>query len=1042
MIGKLLLPTACHHGPARFLFLLAAVIATGGSAGIVLPNSNAPADVLEGESDGGNPEPAVPHYGMGPGVGDVFLENVGQVSDPRVIFTANGGGIRYSFGSTFVLALVDPPMGDLNRGKADGLLPEAPPRESLGSDHPDVLSFTFVTANDVKPEGRQPAATTISFIRGNNPDAWITGVPTFGILAYEEIYDGIDLVLRVSDAGLKYDFELDAGRDPQAILIRIAGAREVAVDSDGQLIISTPKRTVVDAAPVAFQGDREVPCAYVLEARDQYGFSCDRLDPGLPLTIDPLIFATYIGGSGRDFATEVAFGPGESTFVAGYTDSLDFPVTAGAVNTTLAGGLDVFVARLAPDGSAVEYATFIGGSGLELPYSLHVNPGGEVFVTGVTNSSDFPTTPGAWRTTLAPNAFGDSFVFRLAADGSILKYATLLGGAHNQPGGSFLSADGSILVAGTSTVHDFPNPPGGPWTDLNPNSTTREDGFLVRLSADGDELIHGTYLGGGQQESVAGISVDEVGDIWLTGITGSTDFPVTSGAFQPTMEGPFDAYIARVNSTGLTLQYASYLGGSGPDGGNGLAITPTGDPVLWGHTQSQDLPTTPGSFQPEPGKNGTRGTNDCFVARIDKTTGLPRFVTYLGGLLDDYPYGGIAVDSDSNIYLAGFTQDLNFPTTPNALRPSTGTAVNDSFLVKMNAAGTALAYSTLLGGDDLDFVIGIDQKDHGLVLVAMYTYGSDLPTTPGALGTTARAAEGYVALLEIPEPTLFIYSPANGSNVSVPNVWVAGLTDPGVNLTVNGISVFVADNGFFGLAVALLPGPNAIAARAVAPDGRTTSASVVVRYTDPVPALVAQLAALSAGLNSTNAALNATRAELVNKTADLNATRAELAALGDDLNATAARLDATQGELAATEAALQTAMDQVTRLQAQAIELGETGNSSLRLLGETQANLSAALVLIGELEDSLQTVRASANGTAVAYQQLVQRADAAEAALGAMAAAAAANELALNQTRDELDDAREEIAATRGLVSALLVAVLALAAGLVLVLWRGRSAKK
>ena len=948
-----------------------------------------------------------------------FVEHgpLGAAADVR--FVARAGGVDYSVGASQLTAAME--------GGPSGRT---------------TVVMTFAGANTVQPEGQEPLPTSYSFLRGPDPSLWVVGARAYEDLTFTGIYDGIDLVLRWSPSGLKYEFVVGPHRDPGAIRVGVAGATGLQIEQTGDLSIFTRGGVMTDAAPTAFQGGLNVGCAYRILSNDAYGFACEAWDESLPLTIDPLLMASYLGGSELDIATCVAHGPGGQVYVAGYTRSTDFPTTSSAPNGTLAGLHDIFVSRLSSDGTSVEYSTFVGGEGAELPYSMEINSLGEVFVAGITNSTGFPTTSGAWHTSFPVNNSDDGFAFRLRSDGSGFVYSTYLGGTHGGVRGAFLATDDTLYVAGVARNESFPLGPVGIRTAINNNTTTGEEAFAARISASGDGLIFATFFGGGRRDDAGSIAVDGEGNVWLTGQTQSFDFPTTSGAFQRT-RGPYsDAYAVKLNPTGQEVTYGSYIGGSQQSRGWDLALTPGGDPIIYGWTNAMDLATTPDSFQPAPGRSGFAGTADAFAIRLDGATGAVRYFTYLGGLLTDYPIGGIAVDQDSNAYLAGWTEDLNFPTTPDAIRPSTGAFNHEGFLVKLNAAGSRMAYGTLLGGSDFEHIWDIDVDAQGNVLVAMYSNSTDLPTTPGAVGSAPTGFDAYVARLSIPTPTLFIDTPANGTNTSLPAVWVAGLTDPGVNLSVSGVRVAVAENGSWGLVVALLPGANTIEALAVSPSGNTSQAAVVVTYIDPVPGLLAQISAQQAALNSTNALLDATRAEMANLTADLNMTGAQLAATLDLLNATRADLEVAEAGLSASIADLEAARSQLSALEAQltneSAAANATGAELAAVRAQMQANLTLAFGQVAELEAALNQTRATANGTAVAYAQLAARLAQQEAGLNEAAAENAATRDALNETRQELDQARDDLAATRFVVWVLLVGLLALGAAMAWVAWRGR----
>jgi hypothetical protein len=409
-----------------------------------------------------------------------------------------------------------------------------------------------------------------------------------------------------------------------------------------------------------------------------------KLDP----TGSTLVYSTFLGGSGFDRGYGIVVDADGHAYVTGYTASVDFPTTVGALQTTSGGSSDAFITKLNPTGSALVYSTYLGGSGGDASYGgIAVDAAGNAYVAGTTESLNFPTTPGAFQ--LARGCCGgDAFVAKLNPTGSGLVYSTYLGGGNSDgANGIAVDAAGNAYVAGATLSINFPSTAGafqpicgggGAW-----------DAFVTKLNPTGSALVYSTFLGGGRSDGAGGIAVDADGNAYVTGSTDSSNFPTTAGAFQTTFVerylggGHFanDAFVTKLNPTGSALVYSTYLGGGGSDLGLGIAVDAAGNAHVTGYTDSIDFPTTAGAFQTTLG-----GSLDAFVTKLNPTGSALAYSTYLGG--SGYDYGsGVAVDTAGNAYAIGETASSNFPTTAGAFQTTFGGGgdyyVSDAFVAKI-----------------------------------------------------------------------------------------------------------------------------------------------------------------------------------------------------------------------------------------------------------------------------------------------------------------------------------------------------------------------
>src|SRR5262245_44724759 len=306
-----------------------------------------------------------------------------------------------------------------------------------------------------------------------------------------------------------------------------------------------------------------------------------------------LVYSTYLGGTGSDQGVGISVDAAGNAYVSGVTGSTHFPTTPGAVQTTFGGIQDAFVTKLDPSGSTLVYSTYLGGSGNDASLGIVVDAVGSAYVTGGTNSPNFPTTAGAVQTS-PPGGGGDAFVTKLDPAGSALAYSTYLGGsAFDQSFHIAVDAVGSVYLTGITNSMDFPTTTGAVQT----TSGGSGDAFVTKLNATGSALVYSTYLGGGGGDEGVGIAVDAAGNAYGTGFTDSTNFPTTAGAVQTTLGGGADAFMTKLDPTGSTLVYSTYLGGSGSDLGLAIVVDGVGNVYVTGAADSTNFPTTPGAFQ-------------------------------------------------------------------------------------------------------------------------------------------------------------------------------------------------------------------------------------------------------------------------------------------------------------------------------------------------------------------------------------------------------------------------------------------------------------
>jgi hypothetical protein len=685
----------------------------------------------------------------------MFQANAGQ-TDERVKFMAQGPGYSLFLTSTesvFVMSRREKESKESRWKEPDSERALKAPRPAEQA----VLRMKLVDANaEATVTGTDEMATKVSYFGGNDPTKWHAAVPTFGRVRYSEIYPGIDLVYYGNQRQLEYDFVVAPGADCTRISLAFEGADKVEVEeTSGDLLLDTSLGTLRQHRPQVYQeadgARRSIPGRYVKRAGGLIGFEVAGYDPTKRLVIDPtLVYSTYLGGSGAgqgsgvggDSSTDIAVDASGNAYITGSTNSPDFPVTSGALQTTYPGSYCDYVTKLNPSGTALVYSTYLGSNGA---FSIAVDASGNAYITGVTNSASFSTTPGAYQTTNHAGSLGNAFITKLNPSGTALVYSTYLGGTGDSDrsritGGDIgtgiaVDSSGNASVVGFTYSKDFPVTPGAfQATNKANNSLSRYTCFVTRLNSTGTALVYSTYLGGTDHEFSSRIAVDASGNAYVTGSTGSTDFPTTAGAFQTTFPGFSSGFATKLNPTGTALIYSTYLGGSafGSTRSRAIAIDASGNAYLAGQTFSTNYPTTFGSLR----KNYCGGFDDAFVTKLSADGSSLVYSTYLcgsGNNADDA--FGIAVDSAGNAYVTGYTTSDTFPTTADAYATQRAGG-EDAFLTKINPAGSALVYSTFLGGAGSDDVSGIAVDNAGHAYVAGVTDSANLPTTPGAFQTS------------------------------------------------------------------------------------------------------------------------------------------------------------------------------------------------------------------------------------------------------------------------------------------------------------------
>jgi hypothetical protein len=695
-----------------------------------------------------------------------FEANRGQVE----------GDVRFVARGRQCDVLIAPTEAVLILGKRD-TSSAAPPLEQLlpraGEIH-ETLSVRLRLENanrQATASGLDELAAKANYFIGNDPAQWRTGVPLFSKVRIDGIYPGIHLVYYADEsARLEYDFVLDPNARPDRISIRIEGADSVDMDAAGNLVLRAGGQEIQEHAPAIYQvvnGTRkQIKGGYRLKGNALAGFWVGEYDHTLPLVIDPtLTFSDFIGGSSTDKGWGIAVDVNGNVWIAGESLSPNLRTTSGAARPKYQGGNGLFgngfVAEFENGTTNLKYLTYLGGSGEDAAFAIAVDTNGAAFVTGYTDSENFPVSTNAYQRhirgiNLNPQGVYpiDAFVTKLNADGKIA-YSTYLGGDGRDVGlGIAVDNQSRAYVTGETESSDFPtmNALRGRYKNVlvrypievngqityaftnvleNYNGSVfhgLDDAFVTRINAGGTALEYSTYLGGGGWDIGQGIAVDTNFCAYVVGVTSSSSFPVTN-AIAKNLHSTnsviaSDAFISKLSPDGSNLVYSTHLGGNGRDVATAVAVDPLLNAYVTGFTHSQGFPVTVTNF--------TRWTNptnlnaDVFVTRFNSDGGTNNIGTnnfgysvVFGGPANDEALG-IAVDANQYAYIVGFTRSrTRFADLTNTISvppgfSSTNNSVlafgtRDAFIMQLDPEGTTNngVFRAYFGGSGGDLASGV-----------------------------------------------------------------------------------------------------------------------------------------------------------------------------------------------------------------------------------------------------------------------------------------------------------------------------------------------
>ena len=610
-----------------------------------------------------------------------------------------------------------------------------------------MVKLDLVGASEqAHPQGEEMLAGSTNYFVGNDPAKWRSNVAGYARVRYANIYPGVDLVYYGNQGALEYDFDVAPGANLDAIRLKLSGAENTEITATGDLLVHVDGGRLRLHAPTIYQsrnGRREsVDGGFTLLAKNEAGFHVGAYDPNTPLVIDPTLdWSTYLGGTGRDLPFGIAVSQTTgNVYVCGSTGSDDFPTTSNAYQSSLAGGYDAFVSEFSSDGTTLLYSTYLGGLKNDTADDLTVDASGNVYVTGQTVSTDFPTTPTSLEPTFPTGGAVVGFMTELNAAGG-LAYSTYLGG-NNETYGFFITLDTSnnVYMTGITSSRNFPlkNP-------LIRNFYSGQDSFVMEITPQGNgagDLLYSTYLGGKSGIVIGyGLAVDSTGAIYVAGETNATTYP-TLNAYQSANNAKYDiGFITKIAPGGASAVFSTYLGGIKTQGIQGLALDSSNNIYVTGYTRSPDFPVTNSSKIQLP--------SDVFVTELAANGQKLLFSTFLGGTGRDNGWG-IAVDSNGYIDVTGYTLSTNFPLQDPYQNEFGGGLIYGDAFVTVYSPTYSIVYSTYLGGSDDDGAFGLALDSSNNIYVMGRTYSTNFPVLNAVYPTYAGAGDAWVAKFSAP----------------------------------------------------------------------------------------------------------------------------------------------------------------------------------------------------------------------------------------------------------------------------------------------------
>ncbi len=662
-----------------------------------------------------------------------FVPNEGQFNE-EVLYRADAQGVAIwltKSGAVYQFVRVSP-TAEL-AGDATEMAKSTLPSVADLSYESHLMTISFEGADHSRARSDESAGWYANYFIGNQPTAWKQGVPVSASVVYESIYPHIDLTYYAQGQALEYDLIVNPGGDPAQIKLRIDGAESIEITDDGELLCKTPFGTALHKHPFVYQegksGRNAITCAYrkigkrtlTVEVTGDYNRK-------LPLVVDPEIaFSTFLGGSSYDEGWGVAVDNEGYVYVAGLTASTDFPNEPPMSPASFP--VNIFVSKIAPGGNDLIYSTYIGGNDYDGATNIAVDAVGNAYLTGETKSDDFPTVAAA-QDTLAGES--DALVIKLDKDGNALEYSTYLGGGNYELGRAIaVNLAGEAAIAGHTCSPDFP-------THNAYQSQFGGDGgfghcgdaYIAKFTASGDEIVFSTFLGGESYDEGWGLACDDLGDLYVVGLTASTQFPTENPLYPANVL--VDAFLTKVLADGSALVYSTYFGGDNYDGATSVTVDRFYQATVTGETKSTDFPELHET------QDGLGGLSDAFVIKFAPDGGALVYSTYIGGSEPELGWD-VTVDEFGGATIAGFTLSSDYPLQSPLKGELTG--FYDAIVTRIAPSGNLLTFSSYYGGDSDEEARSVAVHNGTSVLLTGSTISTDFPAVNAVQETYGGSGE-------------------------------------------------------------------------------------------------------------------------------------------------------------------------------------------------------------------------------------------------------------------------------------------------------------
>jgi PKD repeat protein len=590
------------------------------------------------------------------------------------------------------------------------------PQEDGTTPERDVSRLNFPGANkgiEIQPE--RITDYKVNYISGNDPSAWLTDLQTSESIIYKNIFDNIDIRIYGRESRIEYDWIIKSGGNTDKIRFKYSGVTKISLSPIGDLIVTTRFGEILHKKPEAWQmidGEKiPVRAEFIKIEGNTYGFKVSAYDEKHELVIDPLVIPYSTYLGGTDVDYGYAIAVDSQGSAYITGYSNSFNFPVQNAYQWWRTGNDAFVTKFSASGTSLIYSTYIGGAGTDRANGIALDSSNSAYITGYTTSNNFPMVNAYDNSFSASN---DVFVTKLSPAGNSLVYSTYIGDTLSDIGnGIAVDSLNRAYITGTTTSTTFPTASA---YDASHNGGT--DAFVLRLAEAGNVLEYSTFLGTASTDEGYSVAVDSSFSAYVTGRTNGTGFP-TLNPFQAARSGGYDAFITKLSALGDALVYSTYLGGTGNEECRGITVDTAGNAYVIGNTLSTNFPTL------NPLQAARAGNTDLFITKMSAAGNTRVFSTYFGGTGDDYARG-IAIDSTNSIYITGYTTSTNFPTF-QATQSAHAGGTNDAFITNISNTGGSLLYSTYLGGTLSDISWAIAVSSEPAAYICGYTLSTDFP---------------------------------------------------------------------------------------------------------------------------------------------------------------------------------------------------------------------------------------------------------------------------------------------------------------------------